>query len=127
MKALLLRTFVVCSNKQLLNKEIEHLRNVFYYTNGYPKTVTQNIISKVKEEQSAPSVNITESHQDYVCKSYLLTLPYKEKRGEKTLRNITKELNKILPDKHKTTLVYAGTKLSSNFSINDITKEEHKH
>ena len=125
MKALLLRTFVVCSNKQLLNKEIEHLRNVFYYTNGYPKTLTQNIISKVKEEQSAPSANITESHQD--CKSYLLTLPYKGKRGEKTLRNTTRELNKILPDKHKTTLVYTGTKLSSNFSINDITKEEHKH
>ena len=125
MKAFLLRTFVVCSNKQLLNKEIEHLRNVFYYTNVYPKTLTQNIISKVKEEQSSPSVNITGSHQD--CKSYLLTLPYKGKRGEKTLRNITRELNKILPDKHKTTLVYTGTKLSSNFSINDIAKKEHKH
>ena len=116
---------MVCSNKQLLNKEIEHLQNVFYYTNVYPKTLTQNIISKVKEEQSSPSVNITASHQD--CKSYLLTLPYKGKRGEKTLRNITRELNKILPDKHKTTLVYTGTKLSSNFSINDIAKKEHKH
>ena len=41
------------------------------------------------------------SHQDDVSKSYLLTLPYKGKRGEKTLRNITKEVNKILPDKHK--------------------------
>ena len=63
------------------------------------------IISEAKEEQSTPSVYVTESHQDDVCKSYLLILPYKGKSGEKTLRNITKEVNKIVPDKHKVTLV----------------------
>ena len=36
-------------------------------------------------------------------------------------------MNKILPDKHKATLVYTGTKLGSNFNIKDITKNEHKH
>ena len=74
--------FVVCSNEQLINKEIEHLRNVFHHTNGYPKAVIQNAISKVKEEQSAPSGNTTGSHQDVIPKSYLLTLPYKGKRGK---------------------------------------------
>ena len=49
-KALLLKAFVVCSNEQLLNEEIKHLRNVFYHTNGYPKPIIQNVISKVKEE-----------------------------------------------------------------------------
>ena len=91
LKTLLLRTFVVCSNEQLLNMEIEHLRNVFDHTNSYPKAVIQNVISKVREEQSAPLVNIKVSHQDDVSKSYLLTLPYKGKRGEKTLRNIPKK------------------------------------
>ena len=56
---------------------------------------------KVREGQSAQLVNITVSHQDDVSKSYLLTLLYKGKRGEKILRNITKEVNMILPDKHK--------------------------
>ena len=51
----------------------------------------QNIISKVRGEQSAPFVNITENHQHDVSKSYLLTLPFKGKREGKTLRNITKE------------------------------------
>ena len=127
LKTLLLRAFVICSNEQLLNKEIEHVRNVFHDTNGYPKAVIQNVLSKVKEEQSAQSVKITESHQDDVSKSYLLTLPYKGKRGEKTLRTITKEVKKILPDKHKAALVYTGTKLGSNFNIKDITMKEHKH
>ena len=93
---------------------------VFHHSNGYPKAVIQNVISKVKEEQSTPLVNITGSHQDDVSKSYLLTLPYKGKRGEKVLCNITKEVNKILPDKQKATLVYTSTKLDSNFNIKDI-------
>ena len=53
LKTLLLRAFVVCSNEQLLNKETEQLRNEFHHTNDYPKAVIQNVISKVKEEQSA--------------------------------------------------------------------------
>ena len=85
LKTLLLRAFVVCSNEQLLNRDIEHLRNAFHHTNGYPKAVIQNLISKVKEEQSIPFVNITGSHRDEVSKSYLLTFPYKGKRGEKHL------------------------------------------
>ena len=78
------------------------------------------------EEKSTAFVNITGSYRDDVSKSYLLTLPYKWKRGEKTLRSITKEVNKILPDKQKATLVYTSTKLGSNFNIKDITKKEHK-
>ena len=127
LKTLLLRASVVCSNEQLLNKEIEHLQNVFRHTNGYPKAVIQNVISKVKEQQSTQSVKIKESHQDDFSNSYLLTLPYKGKRGEKTLPNITKEMNKIFLDKYKSTLVYTDTKLGSNFNIKDITKKEHKH
>ena len=118
---------MVCSNEQLLNKEIEHLQNVFRHTNGYPKAVIQNVISKVKEQQSAQSVKIKESHQDDFSNSYLLTLPYKGKRGEKTLPNITKEGNKIFLDKYKATLVYTDTKFGSNFNIKGITKKEHKH
>ena len=68
-KTLLLRAFVVCSNEQLLNREIKHPRNVFYHTNGYLKAVIQNVISKFKEKQSSLLVNITGSHQDDVSKS----------------------------------------------------------
>ena len=124
LKTLLLRAFVVCSNEQLLNKGIKHLRNVFHHSNGYPKAVIQNVISKVKEEQSITSIIITESHKDDISKSYLLNLLYKGKSGEKTLRYIISEVSKILPDKRKATLVYTGTKLGSNFNIKDITEKK---
>ena len=45
---------------------------------------------------------------------------------KKTLCNITKEVSRILPDKHKITLIDAVTKLDSNFNINKITKKQHK-
>ena len=61
LKTFLLRAFVICFNKQLLNKEIEHILNVFRHSDGYPKSVFQNVISKNKHEQSTPSVKITES------------------------------------------------------------------
>ena len=37
------------------------------------------------------------------------------------------EVNKILSDKHKATLVYTGAKLWSSFNIKEISKEEDKH
>ena len=105
LKKLLLRAILVCSNEQLLNKEIEHLWNLFHHTNGSTKAINQN------NGQSTQLVKITESHQDYVSKSFLLTLPYKEKRGGKSIRNITKKVKRILSDNHKGTLVSTGTKL----------------
>ena len=61
LKTFLLRAFVIFFNKQLLNKEIEHILYVFHHSDGYPKSVFQNVISKDKHEQSTPSVKITES------------------------------------------------------------------
>ena len=49
LKTLLLRTFVVCSNEQLLNMEIEHLRNVFDHTNSYPKAVFKMLFQKLEK------------------------------------------------------------------------------
>ena len=56
---------------------------------------------------------------------YLLS--YKGRKGQKSLRNITNEVNKIQPDKHKAMLVYTSTKLCSKFNIKDISKKEDKH
>ena len=79
--------------------------------------IVQIFISKITKEQSLPSVNIAERQQDDVYKSYLCILPYKGKRGEKALCNIAKEVNRILPNKHKATLVYTGANVSDRLSL----------
>lgn len=53
---------MVYSTVELLNREIEYLPNVFRHTNCYSKSGIQNIVSKVKEEQSVPFFNIRGSH-----------------------------------------------------------------
>ena len=40
LKALLWWAFVVCSNEQLLKKEIEHFQNLFHHTDIYSKALT---------------------------------------------------------------------------------------
>ena len=55
--------------------------------------------------------------------NFLLTLPCKGSREGQTLCNITKEVNKILPDKHKAMLFENDTEVSSNFYIKHISQK----
>ena len=54
---------------------------------------------------------------------FLLTLPCKGSREGQTLCNITKEVNKILPNKHKAMLFENDTEVSSNFYIKHISQK----
>ena len=57
-KTLLLRTHNICSNKELVNREVECLQHVFITLIGYSKSVVLQITSKVEAEFSAVSSNI---------------------------------------------------------------------
>ena len=63
--------------------------------------IVEIVISKVKKEQSIPSVNIRERHQDDVSKSYLLILPYKGKRGGKHFVTLRKKWTGYFPINRK--------------------------
>ena len=52
-------------------------------------------------------------------------LPYKEKKGEYTLRSVKHEINKLLPGGRKAQVVYSGARLGSLFYIKDKTKKEY--
>ena len=47
-------------------------------------------------------------------------LGYNRKKGENKLSNIEREINKLL-------VVSIGTKVGSQFNINDKTKKEHQY
>ena len=47
-------------------------------------------------------------------------LGYKRKKGENKLSNIEREINKLL-------VASIGTKVGSQFNINDKTKKEHQY
>ena len=57
----------------------------------------------------------------------MLVLPYKGIPGERTLKHIKREINKVLPEDKNMQLVYTGTKLGTKFNVKDKTKKEHHH
>ena len=57
----------------------------------------------------------------------MLVFPYKGIQGEHTLKNIKREINKVLSEDKNMQLVYKGTKLVTKFIVKDKTKKEHHH
>ena len=50
LKTLLFRAHTICSNKELLDKEVKHLKHVFITINGFPPWVVSQVISRVEKK-----------------------------------------------------------------------------
>ena len=57
LKILLFRAHTICSNKELLDKEVKHLKHVFITINGFPPWVMSQVISRVEKEVSTTQIN----------------------------------------------------------------------
>ena len=114
----------MCCNEQLPKKKTEQIWNIFHDTSGYRKAVIQRFFFSNVKKTSAPSANVTHSHQDDVSQSYLITLSYKRVKHSATL---SKKWTGYFAINTKKKLIYTGRKLGSNFNIRNITKKEHKH
>ena len=49
LKLLISRTYMICSNQSLLEKELKHLKNTFHKKNGYPLCMINQVMETVKE------------------------------------------------------------------------------
>ena len=141
LKGLIRRAFVVCSNEELQQKELNFLKSVFIKINGYPSKVVNRVIYEVKtkmkdenrssgvatvipEEPSAPEpqANIVaeEVHTPFIC------LPYKGEEGESIINKFKKSLKEALPSNVRPRVTFKGTKLGSCFRIKDKVPTEHE-
>ena len=57
LKTLLFRVHTICTNKELLGKEVKHLKHVFITINGFPPWVVSQVISRVENEVSTTQIN----------------------------------------------------------------------
>ena len=55
LRTLILRAHAICSTKELLDQEINHLQHVFVTFNGYPKWVILQVLNKVEIDLSTTS------------------------------------------------------------------------
>ena len=128
LRNLIQRSIMICSNKYLLEKEIDHLRNVFVKINDFPYKVVNDIMNEELKKKNNKELNIvTENHSKENTEQIQLLLPFSGNQGSNLLTKMKKELKKHLPNNVKTLITYEGTKLSTKFQVKDKTKFEHRH
>ena len=128
LKGLFRRAFLVSSSDNLLENEIDHLRQVFIKINKYPKSVVENTLKivkqKVSNERSASlgqgnaTGNVVASSSDDDSTSTThphLILPFKGFKGQKIVNAFKKTLNNSLPESVVPRIIYKGKKLASFF------------
>ena len=59
LKTLLFRAHTICSNKDLMEKEVKHLKHVFITIKGLPPWVVSQVISRIENEMSATQINLS--------------------------------------------------------------------
>ena len=130
------RAHIVCSNDNLLDKELQHLFRTFHEINGYPEPVINRVFTNVKRNHlTPPSTNdlsttpVVTLEQDETTPpiTHLLILPYKGKTGETILKDMTRTINAILPPTTITKICFTSNKLSTQFNIKDTTDFKHQN
>ena len=56
LRTLVNRAYLVCSNKELLHKELAYLRSVFLEKYGYPLTTIKQLMKEIEENQKQKEV-----------------------------------------------------------------------
>ena len=139
-KGLFRRAYIICSNKEALEKEIKFLKNVFGKVNGYPSRVVSRAlfeISKHFENVGDFTNNTSNQNNEQVTSNEgtregensftpYIALPYKGEEGEGIMNKFRNYLKGVLPSEVKPRFTYKGEKLVSFFRIKDKVSLEHQ-
>ena len=135
------RAYLICSTDEPRNRELEHIKNVFYKSNSYPKYVVKQVLQQIyqqhNDETNGTDIsnnnidgdNISSMNNESVTleKQPLLVLPYQGKKGDHILKSFKKGMRKILPNNVKPRIAFTGRKVGTSFQIKDKTEMEHNH
>ena len=105
-----------------MKDELEHTLKVFHHRNNYLLWIINKVID---DAEKIPSANENDSSSNN--KIHCLMLPYQGDKGSKLLKLMKRYASKLLPERTKLEITFAGKKLNSCFSIKDKTKFEHQH
>ena len=112
------RVYLVCSNKELLHKELANLKSVFLKKNGYPLSTMSQLMKEIEEKQKEKEVtqiSMTEQSNPQEEKVHSLLLPFTGPKGTSIVKNLNKTLKNVLSSNVKTRTTYTGQKLNSRF------------
>ena len=81
LKTLTKRAYDVCSNQELLQKELNYIEKVFRANNNYPNWVIKNVLQQAKQQQQQQQITV-----DAARKNHFYYSPIKVKK-DSTLSN----------------------------------------
>ena len=117
---------------RLSTKELTLLTDVFTNINGYPKSLVERILKKVKAEKNepvteTPSQETTDILEEETPNEQILMMkvPYAGEKGESLIRRLKTTFKHNLPENIKCRVVQTGTKISKNFNIKDKIDGQH--
>ena len=130
LRTLVNRAYLICSNNELLHKELAYLKSVFLRKNGYLLSTIKQLIKETEESQTQKEViqvSMTEHPNPQEQKVHLLLLPFAGSKDTTNVKNLNKTLRNVFPSNVKARITYTSQKLNSRFQIKDKVNEKHKH
>ena len=108
----------VCSNQELLQKELYYIEKVFRANNYYHNWAIKKILPQAIQQQITA---------DAARNNHFLLVPYESEKGEHLIKSMERRTSNLLPPQIKTQVAYTGKKLSTCFNVKDKSKFEHQH
>ena len=127
------RAYIVCSDNQHPESELNYLRKVLHNFNSYPHWFTTKVVNEVNNDfnkQIVPPTPHTETSdgENNNIKKPMVILLYAGQKGCTLIKPLKKNLQRALPINIQTRIVYTGTKLSSqDKNMKDPTTFEEQH
>ena len=133
LKTLVYRAYVICSDNQHLESELNYLRKVFHDFNSYPHWFITKVVNEVNNEFNkqtvppTPHIETTDGENDNIKKPMMI-LAYADEKGCTLIKSLKKNLQRALPINIQTRIIYTGTKLSPQLkNMKDPTPFEEQH
>ena len=104
LRTLVNRAYLVCSNKELLRKELAYLKSVFLKKNGYTLSTIKQLMKEIEEKQKQKKVtqiSMTEQPNPQEQKVHSFLLPFAGPKGTTIVKNLNKTLKNVLPSNVK--------------------------
>ena len=122
--------YIICSDNNYLQQELEHFERVFHTQNGYPLRVIKQIMKKVKEnkrslvtvQNNAPLKNTNSDR-----KIHSVMLLFAAAKGNTMLKSMNRCINALYPTMLTRRSHTTDHKLNTRFQIKDKTAQSHKY
>ena len=122
----LVNAFTVCSEQQLLDKELEHLKTTFKEINGFPNKVIKKTIKQVQNQQTTRDpLQLPDNTETQ--KTLYISLPFVGQIGTNLIKRLKYMVPKYVSENVNINCVYNAKKLGSKFPTKDKPRLQHKH